>query len=47
MALMKSKQVYQVLGSLDIETRLVIYPGQHHGLKKPGDEVDRLQCYRD
>lgn len=45
--LINSEQMYQALSSLGIETQLVIYPGQHHGLKKPSHEVDRLQRFRD
>lgn len=45
--LINSEQMYQALSSLGVETQLVIYPGQHHGLNKPSHEVDRLQRYRD
>ncbi len=45
--LINSEQMYQALSSLGIETQLVIYPGQHHGLTKPSHEVDRLQRFRD
>lgn len=43
--LLNSEQMYQALKSLGIDTGLVIYPGQHHGLSKPSYERDRLQRY--
>ena len=36
---------YQALRSLGIDTQLVIYPGQFHGLTIPSYERDRLQRY--
>lgn len=39
------EQMYQALKSLGIETQLVIYPGQFHGLTVPSYERDRLQRY--
>ncbi|MEE2692179.1 MAG: S9 family peptidase [Pseudomonadota bacterium] len=38
-----SEQMYQALRSLDIETRLVIYPGENHGLTVPSYLADRMQ----
>lgn len=38
-----AEQMYQALRSLDIETRLVIYPGQNHGITVPSYLVHRLQ----
>jgi dipeptidyl aminopeptidase/acylaminoacyl peptidase len=43
--LVNSEQMYQALRSLGIETELVIYPGQHHGLSKPSYQKDRLERY--
>ena len=40
-----SEQMYQALKSLGIDTQLVIYPGQFHGLTIPSYERDRLQRY--
>ena len=40
-----SEQMYQALKSLGIDTQLVIYPGQFHGLSIPSYERDRLQRY--
>jgi dipeptidyl aminopeptidase/acylaminoacyl peptidase len=39
------EQMYQALKSLGIDTELVIYPGQFHGLTIPSYERDRLQRY--
>ncbi len=41
--LINSEQMYQALRSLDVPTRLVIYPGQFHGLSKPSYVQDRLE----
>ncbi len=40
-----SEQMYQALKSLGVETQLVIYPGQFHGLTIPSYERDRLRRY--
>jgi len=45
MPLINSEQMYQALRSLGIPTELVIYPGQHHGLRKPSFVRDRLERY--
>lgn len=39
------EQMYQALKSLGVETQLVIYPGQFHGLTIPSYERDRLRRY--
>lgn len=36
-------QMYQALRSRNVPTRLVVYPGQNHGLDVPSYLVDRLQ----
>jgi dipeptidyl aminopeptidase/acylaminoacyl peptidase len=36
-------QLYQPLRSLDVPTRLVIYPGENHSLKVPGYLRDRME----
>jgi dipeptidyl aminopeptidase/acylaminoacyl peptidase len=41
------EQMYQALKSLGVETELVIYPGQFHGLTIPSYERDRLHRYLD
>jgi dipeptidyl aminopeptidase/acylaminoacyl peptidase len=40
-----SEQMYQALKSLGVETQLVIYPGQFHGLTIPSYQSDRLERY--
>ncbi|MDP2915993.1 MAG: S9 family peptidase [Candidatus Aminicenantes bacterium] len=39
------EQMYQALKSLGVETQLVIYPGQFHGLSLPSYQRDRLERY--
>lgn len=39
------EQMYQALRSIGIDTELVIYPGQFHGLTVPSYQRDRLQRY--
>lgn len=41
--LLNSEQMYQALRSLGVETQLVIYPGQFHGLSKPSYLRDRME----
>jgi len=41
------EQMYQALRSLGLDTQLVIYPGQFHGLTVPSYQRDRLQRYLD
>jgi dipeptidyl aminopeptidase/acylaminoacyl peptidase len=43
--LQNSEQMYQALRSLGIESQLVIYPGEHHGLTRPSFLADRLSRY--
>ena len=43
--LLNSEQMYQALRSLGVETQMVIYPGQHHGINKPSYRRDRLERY--
>ncbi len=43
--LINSEQMYQALKSLGVEAELVVYPGQHHGIKKPTYVRDRLERY--
>jgi dipeptidyl aminopeptidase/acylaminoacyl peptidase len=38
-----AEQMYQALRVRDVPTRLVIYPGEHHGLSIPGYLRDRMQ----
>jgi dipeptidyl aminopeptidase/acylaminoacyl peptidase len=39
------EQMYQALKSLGIDTQLVIYPGQYHGITTPSYVRDRLERY--
>ncbi|MEP6618131.1 MAG: S9 family peptidase [bacterium] len=41
------EQMYQALRTLGIETQLVIYPSQFHGLSVPSYRVDRIKRYLD
>lgn len=42
-----SEQMYQALRSLGIDTQLVIYPNQFHGITIPSYRIDRMQRYLD
>jgi dipeptidyl aminopeptidase/acylaminoacyl peptidase len=43
--LQNSEQMYQALRSLGRETRLVIYPGEYHTIRRPSFARDRLERY--
>jgi dipeptidyl aminopeptidase/acylaminoacyl peptidase len=43
--LVGGEQMYQALRSLNVDTELIIYPGQFHGITVPSYKVDRLQRY--
>lgn len=45
--LLNSEQMYQALRSQGVPTQLVIYPGEHHGIRKPSYQRDRMQRYLD
>jgi dipeptidyl aminopeptidase/acylaminoacyl peptidase len=45
--LLNSEQMYQALRSQGIETRLIIYPGEFHGLARPSFLKDRMERYID
>jgi dipeptidyl aminopeptidase/acylaminoacyl peptidase len=40
-----SEQMYQALRSMGVDTQLVIYPGQYHGITTPSYARDRLERY--
>jgi dipeptidyl aminopeptidase/acylaminoacyl peptidase len=42
-----AEQMYQALRSLNVDTRLVIYPGQYHELDVPSYLQDRMRRYLD
>ncbi|HUA82458.1 MAG TPA: S9 family peptidase [Bryobacteraceae bacterium] len=39
------QQMYEALRSLGIDTELIIYPGEHHGIARPSFVRDRYQRY--
>lgn len=41
--LLDSEQMYQALKSRGIDSRLIIYPGQYHGFRRPSFLKDRMQ----
>ncbi len=43
--IVNSEQLYQALRRRGIDTRLVVYPGQPHGLRVPSYQKDRLERY--
>jgi dipeptidyl aminopeptidase/acylaminoacyl peptidase len=43
--LLNSEQMYQALRSLGVETRLIIYPNQFHGIDKPSYQRHRYGQY--
>jgi dipeptidyl aminopeptidase/acylaminoacyl peptidase len=42
---LNSEQMYQAVRSQGVDTELVIYPGQFHGLTRPSFLLDRMQRY--
>ena len=40
---LNSEQMYQALRSRNVDTQLIIYPGEFHGLKRPSFLKDRMQ----
>lgn len=45
--LLNSEQMYQALRSLGVPTRLIIYPGEYHGISKPSYQRHRWESYLD
>lgn len=43
--LLGSEQMYQALKSLNVDSELVIYPNQYHGITTPSYKKDRLERY--
>lgn len=39
------QQMYQALRSLGIDTQLIIYPNENHGIQRPSYQKDRLERY--
>ncbi|CAN5120080.1 S9 family peptidase [soil metagenome] len=42
-----SEQMYQAMKRLGIETQLVVYPGEHHGIRRLSFQKDRFERYID
>ena len=42
-----SEQMYQALRSVGVDTQLIIYPNQFHGITIPSYRIDRMQRYLD
>jgi dipeptidyl aminopeptidase/acylaminoacyl peptidase len=40
-----SEQMYQALRANGVDSQLVIYPGENHGIRKPSYVQDRLERY--
>jgi dipeptidyl aminopeptidase/acylaminoacyl peptidase len=43
--LLGSEQMYQALQNVGTETRLILYPGENHGISKPSFQRDRMERY--
>jgi dipeptidyl aminopeptidase/acylaminoacyl peptidase len=41
--LLNSEQMYQALKSVGVETQLIIYPDQYHGIEVPSYLRDRFE----
>lgn len=45
--LLNSEQMFQALRSQGVDTQLIVYPGQYHGLTRPSFIRDRMRRYLD
>ena len=43
--LQNSEQLYQALRRLGVQTELIVYPGQGHGIRRPSFQKDRYERY--
>lgn len=43
--IINSEQMYQAMKRLGVETQLVVYPGEHHGISKPSFQKDRFERF--
>ncbi len=43
--ILNSEQLYQALKRLGVETQLVVYPNEHHGIRRPAFILDRYERY--
>jgi len=39
------EQMYQALKSNRVDTELIVYPGETHGIRRPSFQKDRLDRY--
>ena len=39
--------MYQAMKRLGRETQLVVYPGEHHGIRRPSFQKDRFKRFLD
>ena len=44
---LSASRYYQALRRLGRTTELVVYPGEHHGIRRPTFQKDRLERYLD
>lgn len=45
--ILNSEQLYQALKRLGLDTQLVVYPDEHHGIRRPSFVLDRYERYLD
>ena len=45
--ILNSEQLYQVLKRRGIDTKLVVYPGEYHGINRPSFVRDRYERFID
>jgi dipeptidyl aminopeptidase/acylaminoacyl peptidase len=45
--IINSEQLYLALKQLGVETQLVVYPGEHHGIARPSYKKDLYRRYLD
>lgn len=45
--ILNSEQMYQAMKRLGRETKLVVYPGEHHGISRPSFQLDRMKRWVD
>lgn len=43
--ILNSEQMYMAMKRLARETKLIVYPGEHHGIRRPSFQKDRLERY--
>jgi len=43
--ILNSEQMYMGMKRLGLETQLIVYPNEHHGIRRPSFQKDRLERY--